>query len=254
MMRDPLFVALGLAALVFGALQVLIAVVNSPGKSWEQKKHKILGYRWFKWGVLAAVALIVGALLSQIFTSSASETQTGNDQHGPLVEPRPEPPPKDNSLQGKRVKRRPAQRANGKGVSGVLVKRVIRDAQKFQFLTLYADPENFEPNTLGRYWIARASAEQDIVATLGHLRDAGWHVGTGARQVSLEFQHVRLSAGRAEVRTSEQWYLPLFNDDGSPVLDIDPELGPFLVDYVLKWVAGHWLIESTTNPYMREIE
>jgi DNA-binding winged helix-turn-helix (wHTH) protein len=132
------------------------------------------------------------------------------------------------------------------------VKRVVKDSQVFETLTLYTNPEAFNDTQLKQYWLTTELGGKEIVevkASIERLRSRGRHYGMESRLERFDFTYVRIFApgDHAEVGTIERWYLPLY-ENGQPVPNRNVYLGPYSVDYTLKKVGGVWLIEKTTTP------
>jgi DNA-binding winged helix-turn-helix (wHTH) protein len=132
------------------------------------------------------------------------------------------------------------------------VKRVVRESQVFETLTLYTKPESFEPGQLEKYWLPEDLGGQEISrveAAVQRLRQKDQRYGLESRLERFDFTYVRIFAPGeyAEAGTMERWYVPLY-ENGKPVLNRNVYLGPYTVDYTLRKVKGVWLIEKNTTP------
>jgi DNA-binding winged helix-turn-helix (wHTH) protein len=133
------------------------------------------------------------------------------------------------------------------------VMRVVKESQMLETLKIYTHPESFDHSQLDKYWL---SAEQggkaiaQIEAAVKHLRDKGWRYSDDSRLDIFDFRYVRIFSPRdyAEVGTSERWYVPTVRADGSRVENRNVYLGVYDVDYTLRKVGGHWLLEGDSTP------
>lgn len=131
------------------------------------------------------------------------------------------------------------------------VRRVVKESQIYETLTLYTNPDAVE-NVRFDYWLPKelGGTEIDKVRTsLEHLRQKNLRYGPESRLERFDFTYVRiLSPGDyAEVGTIERWYVPLYNN-GQLVTNRNVYLGPYTIDYTLRKIKGVWLIEKTTTP------
>jgi len=132
------------------------------------------------------------------------------------------------------------------------VKRVVKDSQLFETLTLYKHPEDFDESQLKKYWLSSELGGKEIAdvrASIERLRHRGAYYGQESRLERFDFTYVRIFApgDHAEVGTLERWYLPMY-ERNQRVLDRNEYFGPYAVDYTLQKVAGMWLIEKTNTP------
>lgn len=132
------------------------------------------------------------------------------------------------------------------------IKRVLRDSQVYETLTLYVDPSKFDPSKLNEYWLPEERGGREIVevrASVRRLFQEGRRYGPESRLERFDFTYVKVYApgDYAEAGTIERWYLPLYQG-GKIVPDRNVFLGPYSVDYTLRKVSGRWLIERTTTP------
>jgi hypothetical protein len=135
------------------------------------------------------------------------------------------------------------------------VRRVVLESQKLETLEAYVHPDAFDEGRLREYWLPAEQGGKAILQVdkqLASLRSKGRHFGEESELRQFEFRDVRVYAGRnyAEVRT-EKWYVPLYEADGSRMLDKNPVLA-YPVDYMLKKVDGRWLLEENGTPRPRE--
>ncbi len=133
------------------------------------------------------------------------------------------------------------------------VKRVVRESQMLETLTFYAHPEQFDQEQLKQYWLPATQggkASAAVQDSINRLRNKKRHYGTESRNEQFDFRYVRIFSPRdyAEVGTTEIWFVPLYNEDGSRVLDRNVRLGPYTVDYILKKIDGVWLLEENSTP------
>lgn len=136
------------------------------------------------------------------------------------------------------------------------VKRVVKESQLFETLSVYVNPNNFDESKLREYWLPAEQGGKAILQVekqLASLRSKGRHFGAESELRQFDFRDVRVYAGRdyAEVRTDEKWYVPLYGADGSRVPDKNPILA-YPVDYMLKKVNGKWLLEENGTPRPQE--
>lgn len=133
------------------------------------------------------------------------------------------------------------------------VKRVVRESQMLETLTFYAHPEQFDQEQLKQYWLPTMQGGKAFAAvqdSINRLRNKKRHYGSESKSEQFDFRYVRIFSPRdyAEVGTTEIWFVPIYNDDGSRVLDRNVRLGPYTVDYILKKIDGVWLLEENSTP------
>jgi DNA-binding winged helix-turn-helix (wHTH) protein len=136
------------------------------------------------------------------------------------------------------------------------VKRVVKESQVFETLGIYVNPNGFDETKLNEYWLPAEQGGKAILQVnkqIASLRGKGRHFGEESELRQFEFRDVRIHAGReyAEVRTEEKWYVPLYEADGSRVMDKNPILA-YPVDYMLRKVNGKWLLEENGTPRPQE--
>jgi hypothetical protein len=131
------------------------------------------------------------------------------------------------------------------------IRQAVKASQVREFLEFYCDPTRVDRAWLDEYWLSGSKARSNVETALQHLVGEGWHYGAGSQLMRFEFRYVRFFApDYAEAGTIEQWYLPMFHRDGSTVRERTADLGPYQIDYRLRKRHGHWLIETTTTPYV----
>ncbi|HEX8399679.1 MAG TPA: winged helix-turn-helix domain-containing protein [Pyrinomonadaceae bacterium] len=133
------------------------------------------------------------------------------------------------------------------------IRRVITESQFYENLTLYTHPHEFSEEKLNEYWLAESQGGKEIKevkTSITRLQLAKQRYGEESKMLQFDFRFVKVFAPRdyAEVGTIEKWFLPLYSSDGSRVINKNPVLGPYPVEYMLRKVDGHWLIEETTTP------
>jgi DNA-binding winged helix-turn-helix (wHTH) protein len=133
------------------------------------------------------------------------------------------------------------------------VKRVVRESQIYETLTIYTDPKSFDRSQLAQYWVPADLGGKEVKAVdaaIDRLLQKGWRYEKGSRLELFEFRYVKILApgDHAELGTIERWYLPTCREDGSRVLDKNVYLGPQAIDYKLRKINGKWLIDETTVP------
>jgi DNA-binding winged helix-turn-helix (wHTH) protein len=136
-------------------------------------------------------------------------------------------------------------------------KAAVKESQLFETLTVYTDPKGFDRKQLSKYWVPEAEGGKEIKeveASVNRLLEKHWHYAVESKCELFEFRYARVYApgDYAEVGTIERWHLPLHNDDESPVLERNFNLGPIPIDYGLKKINGVWLIQETTVPRPRK--
>lgn len=132
------------------------------------------------------------------------------------------------------------------------VRRVVKESQLYECLGLYTEPKAFDRNQLRKYWVMPEHGGQEvekIEASIQRLLNKGWRYGKDSKLERFEFRSVRISprGDTADVETRERWYLPLYREDGSRVLERNAHLNTEPI-YTLRKVNGIWLIQATTNP------
>jgi DNA-binding winged helix-turn-helix (wHTH) protein len=138
-------------------------------------------------------------------------------------------------------------------VDEVRVKAVVQESQFFETLTLYTNPKAFDSSQLNKYWVP---AEQDgkeakqVESSIQRLVSRGWHYGKESKAMLFEFRYAKIYApgDQAVVGTLERWYLPVYKEDGTRVLDHNVYLGPIMPDYILRKINNEWLIQETSVP------
>jgi DNA-binding winged helix-turn-helix (wHTH) protein len=137
------------------------------------------------------------------------------------------------------------------------VRRVVKDSQFFETLSLYTNPKAVKREDLATYWLPAEMGGKEIkevLAAIERLLNSGWHYGSESKCEMFEFFSTRILApgDSAEVETIERWYIPTYKDDGSRVLERNVFLGPLKMAYKLRKLNGMWLIEETTVPRPRK--
>ncbi len=130
----------------------------------------------------------------------------------------------------------------------------VKNAVKYESLSIYADPSSFDKKNLTKFWITNSTATQSIVGSVKKLKnhkEGPWFYGNGSRLVSYNIRFVTIGANgnTATVGTKESWYLPLYDSKGKRVPNKNPYIPPYSVQYVLQKVNGRWLIQSDTTWY-----
>lgn len=133
------------------------------------------------------------------------------------------------------------------------IKKVVRDSQIYEDLTLYTSPQVPGPEVLYKYWLPVDEGGKEItnvINSVKRLQSKDWHYGKESRIEVFDFIYVRIFApgNYAEAGTLERWYLPLYQSNETRVPDRNVYLGPYTVDYTLRKLSGRWLIEETTTP------
>lgn len=133
------------------------------------------------------------------------------------------------------------------------VRRLVEESQKYESLTIYANPTAFDEPHLPDYWLAPELGGKEILkinSSLRRLQEKGLHYGRESRSERFDIRYVRVFSPRdyAEVGTTERWFLPLYRADGSRVEGRNEYLGTYDVDYALRKVDNRWLIEETSTP------
>ncbi|MFN2453485.1 MAG: transcriptional regulator [Pyrinomonadaceae bacterium] len=133
------------------------------------------------------------------------------------------------------------------------IKRVVKESQMFEFLTLDTDPAAADDRQLAKYWLPAEQGGkemQNVKASIKKLIGKDWHYGKDSRLELFDFRYVRVFSPKdyAEAGTSERWYLPMQRADGSRVEDRNVYFGVYDIDYTLRKVNGAWLIEEASTP------
>lgn len=131
------------------------------------------------------------------------------------------------------------------------LKKVVKDSQIWEALTLYAAPWTCDAHDLERYWEPSSKAFVDVAESASRLNERGWHYGFGARLLDFEYRYVRLSHDglSAEVGTREHWWLPVYSRDDEPISSRNPDQGPYEIDYLLTKIGDQWYVKSDNTPY-----
>jgi hypothetical protein len=137
------------------------------------------------------------------------------------------------------------------------VRRVVKESQFFETLTVYTKPKTIDPGQLNEYWVPVEQGGKEIEqvqASIGRLLSKGWHYGPESKSELFEFRYVRIfdPGDSAEAGTIERWYVPTHNEDGSLVADRNVHIGPLQIDYKLRKINGAWLIQENTTPRPRK--
>lgn len=133
------------------------------------------------------------------------------------------------------------------------IKRVVKESQMFEFLTLDTDPAVADESLLPKYYVSGEQGGKEIQSvktSIEKLRGKGWHYGKDSRVEIFDFRYVRVFSPRdyAEAGTSERWYLPMRRADESRVEDRNVYYGVYDIDYSLRKINGAWLIEEASTP------
>jgi hypothetical protein len=103
------------------------------------------------------------------------------------------------------------------------VKRVVKESQLYETLTIYTNPDSFDKSKLSQYWVPVELGGKEIKnveAAVDRLLKKGWRYETASRVELFEYRYVKVFApgDYAEVGTIERWYLPTCKEDGSRCL------------------------------------
>lgn len=137
------------------------------------------------------------------------------------------------------------------------IKRVLRDSQMYESLVIYERPKDFDRAVLNKFWLSSekgGKAMEKIEASIRRLLTKKWHYGEESRLEMLEYKYCRIyyPGNSAEVGTTEKWYLPVYHENGSRILEKNVFLGPLDVDYFFVKIDGRWLLQSNNAPYARQ--
>jgi len=131
------------------------------------------------------------------------------------------------------------------------LKKLVKESQVFETLTLYTRPNEFREEHLLKYWLpaTKGGVEMSKVkSSIQGLLAKGWHYGAESRLERFEFRYVKpLAADAIEIGTTEAWFVPVYDTAGNRVTGRSPNLG-YPVTYVLKQVGNAWLIASSSTP------
>ena len=133
------------------------------------------------------------------------------------------------------------------------VKRIVKESQMLEILTFYTHSEQFEQEQLKKYWLPATQggkAAKAVEDSVNRIQSKKQHYGSESRNEKFEFRYVRIYSPRdyAEVGTTETWFVPRYNENGSQVLNRNVRLGPYTVDYTLKKIDEVWLLEENSTP------
>lgn len=132
------------------------------------------------------------------------------------------------------------------------IKKVVIDSQMNEVLSIYVNPKTFSEDDLNKYWLPPelgGTGSERIKKSVKRLREKRWRYGDDSKVELFEILSVNISGDEAEVRTSERWFLPLYDYDGNRIMERNPYLSLGRVNYKLRKVNGKWLIQDTTAPY-----
>lgn len=136
------------------------------------------------------------------------------------------------------------------------VRRVVKDSQVYEFFTIYTNPKAFDKSNLRKYWVPAEQNGREIEqveTSIERLLNKGWRYGKESEVRIFDIRRVQIfePGDYAEVETREQWFLPLYKEDGTRVLERRAFHGPYRVNYILRKINGTWLIQETTTPRAR---
>lgn len=132
-------------------------------------------------------------------------------------------------------------------------KRIVKESQFHEYFKIYTAPKSFNRAGLAMYWVPAAQGGKEIEKIEGRaqrLLKQRWHYGPESKSEIFDFRYVRIYApgDYAEVETRERWYLPLYRENGSRVMERNPYFGPYSVEYILRKIDGKWLVQESTTP------
>lgn len=133
------------------------------------------------------------------------------------------------------------------------IKRVVKESQMFEFLTLDTAPVAADESLLSKYWVPAEQGGkeiQNVRTSMTKLLSKGWHYGKDSRVELFDFRYVRVFSPKdyAEAGTSERWYLPMRHADESLVENKNVYYGVYDIDYSLRKIDGAWLIDEASTP------
>ncbi|HEX8397653.1 MAG TPA: hypothetical protein VF644_10235 [Pyrinomonadaceae bacterium] len=133
------------------------------------------------------------------------------------------------------------------------IRKVVRDSQFYESLTIYTNPNTFDKNLLTQFWVPADKGGVAILkvnASVQRLKKAGWHYGKGSENEVFTIRSVRIRppGDIAEVRTQERWYLPLVDEEERAVPNRNPII-EFPVTYTLRKIDRRWLIQDSSAIY-----
>lgn len=132
------------------------------------------------------------------------------------------------------------------------LRRVVRESQMFEYLSLYRSPETPQADFLKRFWLPTAAGGREIIKveeSLDRMTRQGWRYGKESKAEQFAVRSVRLTGNdTASVETTERWFLPLYDKSGRRVPGKNSFFGPYDVTYLLRRVDGRWLIVDSTTP------
>ena len=132
------------------------------------------------------------------------------------------------------------------------LRRVVRESQMFEFLTLHRAPDRTNRDDLKKYWLPTQAGGREIInveESLDRLARRGWHYGPESQAEQFAVMAVSLiNFDTARVETRERWFLPIYDKSGRRVPGKNFYFGPYDVAYTLRKVDGQWLIAESTTP------
>ena len=136
------------------------------------------------------------------------------------------------------------------------IRKVLRDSQFIEMLTIYTHPKTFDKTLLDKYWVPAdrgGDAVEKVQASVRRLLDKGWHYGDDSENEQFEIRSLQIlsSGDEAEVRTRERWYMPMVDEAGNRVKERNPVL-EFPVRYRLRKIDGRWLVQWSSGPYRED--
>ncbi len=131
---------------------------------------------------------------------------------------------------------------------------LVKQAEIYECLGIYGNPKKFKPNMLSRYWVPNSSAAEAVIACvkrLDHTKGGPCYYGKGSRYVTFNVRSVQInpSGTTATVKTTESWYLPLYNYKGVRIRKQPAFIPEYPITYVMTKVNGKWLMESNGTWY-----
>lgn len=133
------------------------------------------------------------------------------------------------------------------------VKRLLKESLLYE-LNLYINPTAFNRSQLDAYWLPveqGGKTTKDVDCALQSLLFQGWHYGKESKYETFEFESTNVSGDRAEIKTREKWYLPLYSAKDESLVKERRRYQEWQPTYFLWKVNGKWLIQDSTIPYTK---
>lgn len=131
---------------------------------------------------------------------------------------------------------------------------LVKQAEIYECLGIYGHPTKFKTDMLRRYWVPNSTAAEAVIACvkrLDHTKGGPCYYGKGSRYVTFNVRSVQInpSGTTATVKTTESWYLRMYNAKGVRIRKQPAFIPEYPITYVMTKVNGKWLMESNGTWY-----